>query len=375
MTALYIHIPFCQSKCPYCSFVSFAGLEIDYDRYLQAVQSEIVFISEKLQRPLLRSVFFGGGTPTFLKSSQISDLLERCRLLFNFDASVEISVEANPGTVDQLYLDDLHRMGVNRISIGIQSLSDMELRILGRSHDRVQALRAFEQAQSAGFENISVDFMYGVPEQTCESWKRSLETILAYYPQHLSCYQLTVEAGTVFSQWEAAGKLRTPDENVIEQMDVLTRDLCQRFGLEQYEISNFAVPGKECRHNINYWLNGDYYAAGAGAVSCIAGKRERREADPLVYCRLMENSQGVIVESERLKNEASFRESVVMGLRMVAGVSCQDLYAHYGLGVDEYYGESLDWLKRNSLIERTPSHLRLTARGRQVANSVMARLV
>lgn len=375
MTALYIHIPFCQSKCPYCSFVSFAGLKIDYDRYLQAVRSELAIISGKFGKPRLHTLFLGGGTPTFLKSSQVSNLLDWSRTLFHFDTSIEISVEANPGTVDQSYFHEIQKSGVNRISIGIQSLSDPELRILGRSHDRDQALRAFKQAKSAGFENISVDLMYGVPGQTCESWKRSLETILMYSPQHISCYQLTIEADTVFSQREAQGKLQTPDENVIEQMDALTIDLCQRFGLEQYEISNFAVPGKECRHNINYWLNGDYYAAGAGAVSCIAGIRERREANPLEYCRLIENVEDAIVDSEQLEREASFRESVVMGLRMVAGISKGDLYNHYGLDIDEYYGESLDWLKRNSLIESTPLHLRLTARGRQVANSVMARLV
>ena len=375
MTALYIHIPFCQSKCPYCSFVSFAGLDIDHDRYLQAVQRELHIISGLSVSPLLHTVFFGGGTPTFLKSSQISDLLDCCRRFFRFDASIEISLEANPGTVDQQYIREIHKAGVNRISFGIQSLSDVELRILGRSHDRGQALTALEQAKSAGFENISVDLMYGVPGQTCESWKRSLETILAYYPQHLSCYQLTIEADTVFSQMNEKGKLQFPDEDAIEQMDELTIDLCRRFGLEQYEISNFAVPGKECRHNINYWLNGDYFAAGAGAVSCVAGRRERRESDPLVYCRLIENAQKVIVDCEQLEEEASFRESVVMGLRMVAGISCQDFYKKYGLNVDDYYGESLNWLKRNSLIERTPSHLRLTARGRQVANSVLARLV
>lgn len=375
MTALYIHTPFCTSKCPYCSFVSFAGMEIDLCRYVRAMQAELEGISSRYDIPVLQSLFFGGGTPTFLASEHLAGLLDSCSRLFHFDSSIEISVEANPGTVDLSYFRDLYKAGVNRISIGIQSFSECDLKILGRGHSREDALRAIEQAHKAGFENVSLDLMYGIPGQTCESWITSLETALACTPRHLSCYQLTIEEGTPYSAWMKAGKLQLPDEEVIEQMDLQTVELCAQAGLAQYEISNFAAPGRECRQNITYWQNRDYYAAGAGAVSCLAGRRERREENPLEYCRRIEQGKEAVTASECLDAEASFRESVVMGLRMVAGVCRRDLFDRYNIDLDTYYGEILDRLWKNDLIERTPTHLRLTPRGRQVANSVMAELV
>lgn len=374
MAALYIHIPFCKSKCPYCSFVSFAGMANDFKRYIQAVRSELAGISKHV-KPALTSIFFGGGTPTILACNEISDLLTYCGTIFQLADGAEISVEANPGTIDLIYLKSLKQAGVNRLSLGIQSFADVELKTLGRCHDYLEALRAIAQAKNAGFENISLDLMYGLPGQTRDSWQRSLETALAQFPQHLSCYQLAIEDGTVYSGLEKAGKLQLPDEEEIDQMDTLTFSLCRAAGLKQYEISNFARPGKECRHNINYWLNGEYYAAGAGAVSCIAGKRERREEDPLQYCRFIEEKNEAIIASEHLENEASFRESVVMGLRMVEGISRQDLLERYGLDLAKYYGDTLERLQRAFLVERTSTHLRLSPRGRQVANSVLADLV
>ncbi len=375
MTALYIHIPFCKSKCPYCSFVSFAGMANDFKRYILAVRSELAEISERYEKPALTSVFFGGGTPTVLAGDELADLLTCSRNLFQLADGAEISVEANPGTLDLIYLKNLKQAGFNRISLGIQSFSDVELSTLGRCHNRLEALRAIEQTKNACFENISFDLMYGLPGQSSDSWQGSLETALAHNPQHLSCYQLTIEDGTTYSRLDKAGQLQLPDEEEIEQMDSLTINLCRAAGLEQYEISNFAIPGKECRHNINYWLNGEYFAAGAGAVSCIAGRRERRAEEPLQYCRLIEEKKEAIVASEFLAKEASFRESVVMGLRMVKGISHQDLFQRYGMDLEGYYGDTLDRLLKAFLVERTSTHLRLSPRGRQVANSVLAELV
>lgn len=310
-----------------------------------------------------------------LACDQLCGLLRHCQKLFRFRDGAEISVEANPGTLDPVYLNGLYRVGVNRISLGIQSFSDGELKTLGRCHDRMAALEAISQAKKVGFANINLDLMYGLPGQTVDSWRKSLETALEQQPQHLSCYQLTVEDGTVYAGMMRAGHLQLPDEEEIEQMDSLTQNLCGDAGLRQYEISNFAVPGSECRHNINYWLNSEYYAAGAGAVSCLAGKRERREDNPLQYCRRIEQENEAVVVAECLDKEASFRESVVVGLRMVDGVSCQALRDRYGLDIDFYYGDIIKKMINAALVERSSTHLRLTARGRQVANAVMVELV
>ena len=375
MTALYIHIPFCKSKCPYCSFVSFAGMTSDFKRYALAVGSELAGISENHEKTVIYSVFFGGGTPTVLGSNELSELLSCCKDSFYIPDGAEISVEANPGSVDLVYFKKLKQAGFNRISLGIQSFSDIELKTLGRCHDRLEALKAITQAKNAGFKNINVDLMYGIPGQTRDSWQRSLETALSHNPQHLSCYQLSIDDGTEYSRLDKAGQLQLPDEEEIDQMDCLTSRLCGEAGLEQYEISNFARPGMECRHNINYWLNGDYYAVGAGAVSCTAGRRERRAENPRLYCRLIEQKKGTIIASEFLEKEASFRESVVMGLRMVEGISRQALFVRYGLDLEEYYGETLERLLKVHLVVLTSTHLSLSPRGRQVANSVLAELV
>lgn len=344
-------------------------------RYVQALTKELGGIADTGVESALTSIFFGGGTPTVLKCEQLFDLLAFCQDVLPIVDTVEISMEANPGTVDRNCLERLRKAGVNRISFGIQSLKDRELAELGRRYSGKEAKRAIGEARDAGFDNISADLMYGIPGQSLHSWRQSLEQILSLRPEHLSCYQLSIDEGTPFGQLWAAGKLQLADEEEIEGMDLLTVELCRSAGLNQYEIANFSTPGRECRHNINYWRNGGYYAAGAGAVSCVEGRRARREADPRIYCRRIEETGMAIVDSEFLEKEASFRESVVMGLRMNEGVSRRALFDRYGLDITVYYGETLGNLRENGLVELTPTHLRLSARGRRLANSVMADLV
>lgn len=350
-------------------------MDFDFSRYIKALRSELAMISVRYSKPALQSIFIGGGTPTILAADQLASLLNLCRKLFRFESSIEITVEANPGTVNQSYFAKLQKNGVNRISIGVQSFFEDELYVLGRGHNGEEALKAIQQAKNAGFDNINLDLMYGVHGQTVESWENSLKLALACNPQHLSCYQLTIEDGTPYSLWLKDGKVQLPSEEKIEKMDVLTVALCKEAGLRQYEISNFALPGKECQQNINYWLNGEYFAAGASAVSCVTGRREQREENPQEYCLMIEQEKEVIITSETLDREESFRESVVMGLRMVEGICCVNLLNRYGFDVDVYYGNTLEQLKRNCLLERTATHLRLTPRGRQVANTVMSELV
>ncbi|MDP3480721.1 MAG: radical SAM family heme chaperone HemW, partial [Desulfoprunum sp.] len=323
----------------------------------------------------LQSLFIGGGTPSVLPCLLLVELLEYCRELFPPAQETEISVEANPGTVNDSYLRALLAAGVNRISFGVQSFNNQELQVLGRIHDGAAAIEAVQAAKNAGFTNINIDLMYGLPGQTVASWRASLEQAIALCPQHLSLYQLTIEEGTPFHQALATAKITLPEEEAILLMDEVTERLCSEAVMRHYEISNFARPGYECVHNINYWHNGEYLACGASAVSCVEGLREKRIADPWEYIRRIKEGIAVVVESECLPADASFRESVIMGLRMTQGVSIARLKARYGIDIAEYYWNVLGKLIDLRLVEVIDSHLRLTVRGRSFANGVMAELV
>lgn len=375
MSCLYIHIPFCLSKCPYCSFVSYPDMNNLHQRYAATLLREAEGMRRTVNVAPLSTLFMGGGTPTILDGMDLAEIVTGCVKLFGLSAEAEISVEANPKTIDPRKLARLRQSGVNRLSIGAQSFNDNELRLLGRPHNAEDALQAVHLARAAGFANISIDLMYGLPGQTPDSWQSSLKQALALAPAHLSLYELTIEPGTPYFRQQAQDRLKLPDEGALMRMDRLTATLCQEAGLIQYEISNYAVPGFGCRHNINYWRNGPYLALGAGAVACVAGCRRRSTSDPLRYCELVESGRSVIVEEEVLEPDASFRETVVMGLRMVEGVTLEELRGRYGWDVHAYYGTPLSRLVERGLVELNTDCLRLTARGRLFANQVMAELV
>ncbi|MFV0439464.1 MAG: radical SAM family heme chaperone HemW [Desulfopila sp.] len=374
--SLYIHIPFCLSKCDYCSFCSYPDLHALYPRYLQAMKTALRRTADRRDNRLpLTTIFFGGGTPTVLPAEELTGLLGLVKRCFPVSADAEISCEANPGTVDQRYLEQMVAAGFNRLSLGVQSLSDPELAGLGRCHTAQQARATIEGARAAGFTNLSLDLMYGLVGQTLQGWRTTLKTALLLAPDHLSLYQLTIEEGTPLAARAIARGLVLPDEETIVAMDRLNRVLCARSGLKLYEISNFAKPGWHCRHNLNYWQNGEYLAVGAGAVSYLAGVREKRSDDPEGYCRLLEAGGDGVVEREKLDREASFRETVVIGLRMAQGVHRATLQTRFGLDPATSYGPVLGRLQENGLVELTSTHLRLTTRGRRYANLVMAELV
>ncbi len=375
MSSLYIHIPFCLSKCPYCSFLSWPNQDGLHQRFVAALMVEAARFRHDTAMFPLSTLFLGGGTPTVLAGAELAKIVQGCSELFGLSHQAEISVEANPKTIDKKKLALLRCSGFNRISIGVQSLHDQELHGLGRQHSVADAVTAIRWAREAGFANINLDLMYGLPGQTPLSWQHTLEQALALAPQHLSLYELTVECGTPFHRWREQGTLHLPEEDAVASMDQLTASLCQQAGLIQYEISNYARPGYECRHNINYWQNGQYGGIGAGAVACIAGRRQQKTSDPHRYCEYMESGQSVVQEEEYLDAEASFRETVVMGLRMVCGVSQMTLNQRYGRDVAGYYGATLTRLVDQGLLELTSEHLRLTATGRRFANQVMADLV
>ncbi len=375
MASLYLHIPFCKTKCCYCDFNSSAGKEALYEPYLAALEREIAGMAIEGNRGALATLFIGGGTPTVLTSAQLVHLIKQVEGLFGFTGDIEITLEANPGTVRESDLIALREGGVNRLSFGVQSFNDQELCILGRCHTCREAEQAVRAAHQAGFKNINLDLMYGLPGQDGDSWQRSLDTAISLTPKHLSLYQLTIEPATPLEGYIDTGNLSLPDEDEILEMDAVTDQFCQETGMKKYEISNYAELGFECRHNINYWRNREYFAAGAGSVSYLKGVRDKRVADPAQYIDLINRGGSAVVESEELSQEASFRETVVMGLRMTQGVSLRELYDRYTIDLKEHYGDTLSRLIGLLLLRLTEDRLHITEKGFPLANRIMAELV
>lgn len=374
-TSLYIHIPFCAAKCNYCSFNSYAGLVELQASYIDSICDELVQSIPAEHTTPLKTIFLGGGTPSILSSTLLQRLLSFCFSQFPLHSDVEISIEANPGTVDKEKLHILKNLGVNRISFGVQSFNNRELERIGRLHSVSEAVQAVTIARDLGFDNISIDLMYGLPGQTANSWQKNLQTALSLDLQHLSLYELTVEKTTPLEKMIQEGKLQLPNEDEIAAMDEVTKQLIHRSKLYQYEISNYAQPGEECRHNITYWRNQEYYGVGAGAVSYRNGNRKRNIADPQKYCNVIEEGGSPVIAQEVLDDEASLRETVIMGLRMNRGVAINEIRHRYGIELENYYGTILQQLVRDKMIEISLDHLCLTDRGRIFANTVMAELV
>ncbi len=375
MSSLYIHIPFCLGKCEYCTFNSYSGMENLYSRYVRALKKEIVEHFFAGQNGRLDTVFLGGGTPSVLAADQVAEIITCCHEYPGFAEDVEITLEANPKTVDFMKLLQLRQSGVNRLSIGIQSFIDGELDILGRLHSAQDGWDCVRDALGAGFVNISLDLMYGIPGQTAEQWRWNLETALSLGVPHLSLYQLTIEEDTHLARRLEQGELTLPEEDEVLAMDEVTQELCEEAGLHQYEISNYALPGFACLHNLNYWHNREYLAAGAGGVGYWQGERWKNIESPLKYCEAMESGLSVVAEREKLAVEESFRESVIIGLRMVEGVAYGPLFDRYGIHLQEHYQTILPPLLEQGLVEFTDTHFRLTRKGRYLANQILAALV
>jgi oxygen-independent coproporphyrinogen III oxidase len=375
MTALYLHIPFCRSKCHYCSFVSYPDQQPLHRRYVAALNRELLTTPHLGATRELHSVFFGGGTPTVLPSPDLITILTTCRQVFRFAGDCEISIEANPGTVDGPGLLSLQRAGLNRLSIGVQSFQAKELEFLGRCHSPLEAVAAVDLARKGGITNISIDLIYGLPGQNATIWRDNLQKALDLGVEHLSLYQLTLEENTPLARDYRNGKFSLPPEEEILEMDQLNQDLCHAAGLHQYEISNFAKPDRQCRHNTTYWQNEEYWAVGAGAVSYLDGRREQRLSQPLAYCQAVEEGRSTLLESEELDHEGQFRETVVMGLRMNRGISLNRITTRFALDPISYYGPSLEKLINAGFIAVDDGHLHLTNQGRLLANVVLAELV
>lgn len=372
---LYLHIPFCKSRCAYCSFNSHA-CQSPPAAYLAALTSQIRHWAGQqwCRERTFITLFVGGGTPT-IYGEELAALIRLCLKSFTFAEEPEVTVEANPNTVNEQALTDLRRAGVNRLSLGVQAFSDRLLGALGRSHTKAEADAAIKAARRAGFASINLDLMYGLPGQSSADWQESLSQALACGPEHLACYELTIEEETPFARLVERGELILPEEEEVLAMAELTHDLLAQAGLPRYEISNYAAPGNQCRHNRNYWRNGSYLGLGAGAVSSLSGFRFSTVEEPELFAALVHKGELPLDEGECLPLAARFRESVVMGLRMTEGVSLARLQRRFGLTPAGYYGKMLEELQQQGLVEVCHDRLRLSEAGLPLANQVLARLV
>ena len=374
---LYLHIPYCRQKCTYCAFNSYACPGPPPPEYLAALTAQLreLAVHPWLEGKRVATIFIGGGTPTVYDGESLAELVADCIRLYPLAPEVEISIEANPNSLSLAKLSRLREAGVNRLSIGVQSFAPRLLRLLGRVHSRQEACAAVGWARQAGFDNINLDLIYGLPTQTIGEWRQSLEAVLELAPEHLALYELSLEPGTRMAARVEAGALSRADEELVADMEELAYKELARGGWQRYEISNFARPGRQCRHNLNYWQNSSYLGLGAGAVGCLSGLRIRQVDSPAEYIRLVNGRQPPYSEAEMLSNDSSFRESVIMGLRLLAGVSIVGLKKRFGLTPGEYYGQTLTRLLEDRLLLSSNQRLRLSKRALPVANQVLAQLV
>jgi oxygen-independent coproporphyrinogen-3 oxidase len=380
--SLYIHIPYCVSKCPYCDFNSHVVPKIPEQEYTAALLRELDFYggSGNWSERSLKSIFFGGGTPSTFSPVSIGNILEKTESLFPYERDVEITLEANPGTADSTNFFGYRSCGVNRISIGAQSFRPHILKRLGRIHSADETREALRITRQAGFENFNLDLIFGNPGQSLSDLKADLEEALSFDPPHLSAYNLTIEEGTPFHREQRIGRLQTlPEETEISMAELIEETLL-RAGLARYEISNYARAGLESRHNINYWEGGDYLGIGAGAHSYARsqetgarGTRWHNEKNPGSYMQRVESKRQAVVETEKPEPKQAAGEFMFMGLRMIRGISIEEFIRRFGRTPDEFYPQIGDWLKEG-LMEKGNARLRLTRRGLLVSNSIFVSL-
>lgn len=359
---LYIHIPFCIRKCAYCDFLSGPADVRTQENYIKRLLEEIRQ-SEKLSAEYeIATVFFGGGTPSILKGEQICRILGQLKRQFRFREDAEITIEANPGTVDKEKLCLYRETGINRLSFGLQSSDNEELKLLGRIHTWEQFLESYQLARKAGFENINIDLMSALPGQTAESYRTTLGRVLLLEPEHISAYSLIVEEGTPFYEKYGAHPEYLPSEDEERQMYYDTGEILHDHGYERYEISNYAKPGYECRHNLGYWERADYKGYGLGAASLLENVRFSNQADLQEY--LAGNFKG---SEERLTEQAIREEYFFLGLRKTEGVD---------LGIyREHYGKLIEKLQMQQLLREKNGKIYLTEKGIDVSNYVLAQFL
>ena len=379
---LYIHIPFCRQKCFYCDFPSFAGREKKIDRYLQALEQEFALLRQRLYQKdnvgdteakfAPRTIYIGGGTPTALNAPQMVKLLEIVQKYVAVAKAEEFTVEMNPGTVDREKLLLLQQAGVNRLSVGVQSFDDHCLQKIGRIHTAQDAVDTIELAHNLGFDNISLDLIYGLPQQNMEILTKSVESVLTLPIQHISIYCLQLEEGTAFHRMEALGKLQLPADELVEAMHDYIVGKLPEAGYQRYEISNYALPGYESKHNLSYWQDVDYLGLGSGAHSYWQGTRYENPRGIDDYISVLEAGRLPATLDEQVDRQAHMEEYCFLGLRTVAGIDKNLFQQKFGVDLFTVYGRTIENLVAQDLLQHTPRGIALTPLGMKYGNQVFA---
>lgn len=372
---LYLHIPFCAARCHYCNFATGGYESALAERYVAALETEILSARKRARFEMYHdvdTVYFGGGTPTTLSASQIARILDACRSTFSVAFDAEVTIEANPGSINGEYLSELRALGINRLSFGVQSFNDLELEMIGRIHNAAEARQALALARQAGFENVSLDLIAGLPEQSLESWRHNVEEAFSLHPEHLSVYLLELYKDAPLLHRIERGELRTPDEQMTIDSYFILVDEAEKCGYEHYEISNWARPGRESRHNLKYWTGAPYWAFGVSAAGYDIASRWSNTRNIHEYLDRVEGGHSAIDEVTELTDEDRQSEALFLQLRLRNGVDLERHASEFGVDVLSRYGSDLDRLSERGLIEFSNGTLRISRAGAVLANEVFA---
>jgi len=377
--SLYIHIPFCEKKCDYCDFLSAPADKVIQSKYVDALVNEIKSYKEFAEEYLVNTIFIGGGTPSFLAAEHINNILEAVYENFSLKASlenIEITLEVNPGTVNLDKFVQYKKSGINRLSIGLQSADNEELKLLGRIHTYEKFLENYKAAREAGFQNINFDLISALPGQSLKSWKKTLEIAAMLKPEHISAYSLILEEGTPFYR-------RYQEEDQDEELDRViykeTKSFLEEQGYIRYEVSNYAKPGYEAKHNLTYWTRGEYLGLGLGAASLIKEERFTKESVLADYIEILKNgslpAEKLKKEEEQLTVKKQIEEFMFLGLRLCNGINKADFFQKFGKTVADIYGDILTKSENEGLIVSNGERIYLTEKGTDLSNLVMSRFL
>ena len=364
---LYVHIPFCVRKCQYCDFLSGPSDEETKERYIEALLQEIHAVEHTEDYEIV-SVFIGGGTPSALKAEAIASVMRTLQEKFFFCEDAEVTIEANPGTVDPEKLTIYRNVGINRLSLGLQSTDAEELKLLGRIHSYEEFLKSYEWAREAGFSNINIDLMFAIPGQTGEAWRQHLYQVAELNPEHISAYSLIIEEGTPFAEQN----LDLPDEDTEYQMYEDTAEILERYGYRQYEISNYAKQGYMCRHNAGYWQRLEYLGFGLGASSLYGGMRFSNTHQMQEYLKESRNPDQIRKDVTVLSRNEQIEEFMFLGLRMTEGISEKKFKENFNVRLMDIYGDILQKYEETGFMEHIETKWRLTRKGIHVSNHILA---
>lgn len=388
---IYIHIPFCVKKCNYCDFLSFPCSSEVHDVYVKKLMEELIYRSVWCREYSVSSVFIGGGTPSSIHERYIADILETLNKYYYTRPDMEITIECNPASVMRHKFSTYKKAGVNRLSIGLQSADNAELKMLGRIHSFEEFLKAYQSARMEGFDNINVDLIDCIPMQSLKTWKKTLRNVLMLKPEHVSVYNLIVEEGTPFYEMQQKGLLLMPSEEEQSAIDLFTKECMDKYGYKRYEFSNYSRPGRECRHNKGYWTGVPYIGFGIGAASSFAGVRWNNIRDIQKYLALnLKNTDGpdpdfksvaepvdeadsvLRTDIQKLSRTDRMEEYMYLGMRLTEGVSAEDFRREFGAGIEEIFGEPLKKHAASGLIIKDGERYRLSDRGIDLSNIVLS---